>query len=209
MIRISDRTRGAPGSLEAWTCWDCSKETSLPQRKVVVIQETIDLTLDSDSEDDIQVIEHKVKQELRPGTNEVDMREAESEKSNHVEISSAPVTASAVHTAASSSSSGQPAFEPYARPPYLDTLIKNRESAARAHLTSLFPPKPARAEYHTLFVTGSAAKQMSSNPFTQWLGIAPAFITPIRNPERQRRKPVAKHANLSWSQETGWTSWRE
>lgn len=45
MITVSDRLRGSPGSLEAWECSTCN------------IPETIDLTLDSDSDDDIQVVE--------------------------------------------------------------------------------------------------------------------------------------------------------
>jgi hypothetical protein len=181
MILVSDRTQGAPGSLEAWSCRDCSQDHSVTQKTAV----TIDLTLDSDSDDGIRVIEQpqRVKRENREVVQE---RE------------------SSIVAAASTS---RPAFEFYAPPPYLDTLIKSRESTAKAYLTSLFPPNHTRNDYNALFDPN--ANQMD-NPFSQWIRPEPVRTFPIPKTQRHGRKSPAKHApspSTSQLQETGWLSW--
>src|SRR5450432_3545365 len=70
MILVSDRTQGAPGSLEDWSCRDCSPGSSMPHKTVEV---AIDLTFDSDSDDGIQVVDQpqRVRQEVKRENREV------------------------------------------------------------------------------------------------------------------------------------------
>jgi hypothetical protein len=179
MILVSDRTQGVPGSLEAWSCRDCSQDNSVTLKTTT---ETIDLTLDSDEDDAIQVVERP--QQVKRENREV-VQESES----------------------SGVASRPPAFEVYAPPPYLDTLIKSRESAAKAYLTSLFPPNHTRSDYNALFVT---ITKPVDNPFSQWIRPEPVRTVSISKTRNHKRKPLAKHApspSTSQLKETRWISW--
>jgi hypothetical protein len=181
--------------------------------------ETIDLTLDSDDDDDvIQVVQPPTRLEPQRAKQEVKGKEGVSHggEQRRWEIkvkvpTEIPTAAAAVpSTIAPANVSGSPAFQQYIPPSYLSTLSKNREVMTKAYLESLFPSNHTRtrAEYHVLFATRGTPVD---NPFREWL--TPQATMPLPKPattlpQRRRIKPVAKYmrsCTTSQLQETGWS----
>ena len=179
MIGISDRSRGAPGSLEAWVCRDCPSGTPS-----VLVQETIDLTLDSDDEIQEVAPPPKVKEEKNGITNEP---------------SKAPVV---------STSSKNPVFRPYTPSPYLETLPRNPEAAAKAYLQALFPPGRTSNHHNILFTSKSIP-----NPIAKWLPPPPRPDMPKSLPRRHKPRAVLKSLpTTNWLINSGdptWLSWED